>query len=50
MGRNWKTYPDLVHQDKEQGNNALESIEKLLVRYFVGLLLEVLGVMTLLEL
>ncbi len=37
----------LPERYKEQGNNALESIEKLLVRYFVGLLLEVLGVMTL---
>ncbi len=32
---------------EEQGRNALDSIQKLLVRYFVGLLLEVLGVMTL---
>lgn len=37
----------LPERYKEQGNNALESIEKLLVRYFVGLLLEVLGVMAL---
>lgn len=32
---------------EEQARNALDSIQKLLVRYFVGLLLEVLGVMTL---
>lgn len=32
---------------EEQGRNALDSIQKLLVRYFVGLLFEVLGVMTL---
>lgn len=31
---------------EEQARNALDSIQKLLVRYFVGLLLEVLGVMT----
>lgn len=30
---------------EEQARNALDSIQKLLVRYFVGLLLEVLGVM-----
>lgn len=32
---------------EEQARNALESIQKLLVRYFVGLLLEVFGVMLL---
>ena len=32
---------------EEQARNALDSIQKLLVRYFVGLLLEVLGVMAL---
>lgn len=32
---------------EEQARNALDSIQKLLIRYFVGLLLEVLGVMTL---
>lgn len=32
---------------EEQARNALESIQKLLIRYFVGLLLEVLGVMAL---
>ena len=32
---------------EEQARNALDSIQKLLVRYFVGLLLEVLGVMSL---
>lgn len=32
---------------EEQARNALDSIQRLLVRYFVGLLLEVLGVMTL---
>lgn len=32
---------------EEQAQNALTSIQKLLVRYFVGLLLEVSGVMTL---
>lgn len=32
---------------EEQARNTLDSIQKLLVRYFVGLLLEVLGVMTL---
>lgn len=32
---------------EEQARNALDSIQKLLVRYFVGLLLEVFGVMTL---
>ena len=32
---------------EEQAHNALDSIERLLVRYFVGLLLEVLGVMSL---
>lgn len=32
---------------EEQARNALDSIQKLLVRYFVGLLLEVMGVMTL---
>lgn len=32
---------------EEQARNALDSIQTLLVRYFVGLLLEVLGVMTL---
>lgn len=32
---------------EEQARNALDSIQKLLVHYFVGLLLEVLGVMTL---
>lgn len=32
---------------EEQARNALDSIQKLLVRYFVGLLMEVLGVMTL---
>ncbi|MEG0796652.1 MAG: AI-2E family transporter, partial [Odoribacter sp.] len=32
---------------EDQARNALDSIQKLLVRYFVGLLLEVLGVMAL---
>lgn len=32
---------------EEQARNALDSIQKLLIRYFVGLLFEVLGVMTL---
>jgi len=32
---------------EEQARNALDSIQRLLVRYFVGLLLEVFGVMTL---
>ncbi len=32
---------------EDQARNALDSIQKLLVRYFVGLLLEVIGVMTL---
>lgn len=32
---------------EEQARNALDSIQKLLVRYFVGLLFEVFGVMTL---
>lgn len=32
---------------EEQAQNALDSIQKLLVRYFVGILLEVVGVMTL---
>lgn len=32
---------------EEGGRNALDSIQKLLVRYFVGILFEVLGVMTL---
>lgn len=32
---------------EEQAKNALESIQKLLIRYFVGLLLEVFGVMAL---
>lgn len=32
---------------EEQARNALESIQKLLIRYFVGLLLEVLGIMAL---
>ncbi len=32
---------------EESGRNALNSIEKLLVRYFVGILVEVLGVMAL---
>lgn len=32
---------------EEQARNALESIQKLLIRYFIGLLLEVLGVMAL---
>lgn len=32
---------------EEQARNALDSIQRLLVRYFVGLLLEVLGVMAL---
>ncbi len=32
---------------EEQARNALDSIQKLLVRYFVGLLLEIIGVMAL---
>lgn len=32
---------------EEQARNALDSIQRLLVRYFVGLLLEVLGIMAL---
>ena len=32
---------------EEQGKNALDSIQKLLVRYFVGILIEVFGVMAL---
>lgn len=30
---------------EEQGKNALDSIQKLLVRYFIGILIEVVGVM-----
>lgn len=37
----------IPYRYEEQARNALESIQKLLIRYFVGLLLEVLGVMTL---
>lgn len=32
---------------EEQAQNALDSIQKLLIRYFIGILIEVVGVMTL---
>ncbi len=37
----------IPYRYEEQARNALDSIQKLLIRYFVGLLFEVFGVMTL---